>query len=56
MNDISNLYELNNKFLLGANTKWLVELRKNLLTEILKEGTPNKKKRNLEIFKFKSYK
>ena len=49
MNDISNLYELNNKFLLGANTKWLVELRKNLLTEILKEGTPNKKK---EIWKY----
>ena len=49
MNEIASLYEQINQILLGGKTKWLNDLRKDLINEIDSKGMPNKKK---EIWKY----
>ena len=43
MNQISNLYQKNEKFILGSNNEWLTNLRSKILEKIDDLGPPSKK-------------
>ena len=49
MNQISNLYQKNEKFILGSNNEWLTNLRSKILEKIDDLGPPSKKN---EIWKY----
>ena len=49
MHKIANLYNENFNFLIGKDSKWLENIRLNLIKQIEIDGLPNKKK---EIWKY----